>query len=58
MVQLMHLPDAAAYLCVSKRTVRRLIDRRLIPFFKVCGSIRVDKEDLDMYLKRCRIHAQ
>jgi excisionase family DNA binding protein len=58
MHELMPLADAAAYLCVSVRTIRRMIDRRLVPFFKVSGSIRLDRDDLDLYLKRCRIQAQ
>jgi excisionase family DNA binding protein len=58
MMQLMSLPAAAAYFCVSARTVRRLIDRRLLPFFRVSGSIRLAREDLDTYLKRVRIQAK
>lgn len=58
MGELVTMADAAAYLCVSKRTVRRLIDRRLMPFFKVSGSIRLDKADLEQYLKRVRVQAQ
>jgi len=55
MCQLVPMNEAAAYLCVSRRTVRRLIDRRAIPFFKVSGSVRLDRQDLDNYLKRVRM---
>jgi len=48
--QLMDMASAAAMLRVSKRTCRRLIDRRLIAYYKVSGSIRFDKRDIDRYL--------
>ena len=54
MSHLMPMNDAAAFLCVSKRTLRRMIDRRQIPFFKVSGSIRLEQSDLENYLKRVR----
>ena len=49
-MELLNLRDTAAYLGISKRTARRLIDQRAVAFFKVGGSIRIDKTDLDDYL--------
>ena len=53
-MELMNLKYAGAYLGVSKRTARRLVDRRDIPYYKVSGSIRLAKADLDKYLKSKR----
>ena len=53
--QLVKINEASALLCVSIRTVRRLVSARKIPFFRVSGSIRFAKKDLDNYLKSCRI---
>ena len=58
MPQLFDLKDGAAYLCVSKRTLRRLIDARRVPFFRVSKSIRVDRADLDNYLHHQRVRAR
>ena len=50
-LELMNLRGVGAYLGVSKRTARRLIDQRAIKFYRVSRSIRVDKHDLNEYLK-------
>lgn len=47
--------EVATLLNISETGVRRLIDRRLIPFFKVMRSIRFDKEDILSYLQSTRI---
>jgi excisionase family DNA binding protein len=45
----------AEFLKISKSTVRRLQQRRLIPFFKVGGGIRFTKNDLVSYLEKQRV---
>jgi excisionase family DNA binding protein len=51
----MNIEDAGAYLCVSKRSVRRIIARREIQFYRVGTAIRLDRADLDAYLQNRRM---
>lgn len=54
---LSNLRDAAAYLGVSTRSVRRLIDRRVLPFYKIGAAIRIDVEDMKKFLVSVRKEA-
>lgn len=47
--------DLADFLQISKTSVYRMIDKRLIPFYKVKGSLRFDKSDVLEYLQNNRI---
>ena len=51
----MDIEDAGAYLCVSKRSIRRLLARNEMPFYRIGGAIRVDRTDLDTFLQNKRI---
>ena len=55
MKKLLNLRDAAAYLGLSKRTLRRKIDQRVLPFYKVGRLIKVDQSDLESYLNTCKV---
>ncbi len=52
---LLNSRDTGAYLGVSKRTVRRLIDQRDLPFFKVGRLVKFSQKDLDNYLNEHRV---
>lgn len=56
-MELLTIAEAAEFLTISESSVRRLIDTRAIPFFKVLGSIRLSREDLLAYLKENRIES-
>jgi excisionase family DNA binding protein len=45
--------EAADYLNVPERFVRRLIAERQVPFLKVGYHVRLRPEDLDAYLEDC-----
>lgn len=47
--------DVAHLLKISKAGVYRLVDMRLVPFYKVMGSIRFKKSDITSFLENCRI---
>lgn len=49
------LPEAAAYLNVAERYMRRLVTDRRLPYFKVGRLLRFSAEDLDAYLEAGRI---
>jgi excisionase family DNA binding protein len=49
------LADAAAYLNVTERYMRRLVAERRIPFFKVGRLLRFAATDLEAYLEDCRV---
>ena len=51
-MQLLNLVDVGAFLGVSKRTVRRLIEQKAFPFYRVGRLIRIDQKDLEKYLNR------
>ena len=52
---LLTLKDAGAYLGVSQRTCRRMIDQGVLPFFKVGRLIRIARNDLETYLMSRRV---
>lgn len=54
---LLTLADVAAMLKVSIPTVRRLQQQRKIPFVKVGGSIRFEREDVASYVSKRRVRA-
>lgn len=47
---LLGVPEIAAYLSVSERAVRDLVNRRQLPIIKIGQRIRVRRADLDAYL--------
>lgn len=49
------ISEAAAYLNVSDRYVRRLVAERRVPYLKVGRLVRFRPEDLDSYLETCLI---
>lgn len=54
-VPLIDISAAADYLGVSERFMRRLVEERRIPYFKVGKFIRFSVEDLDDFLVAARI---
>lgn len=52
---LLDIAQAAQRLSVTTRFVRRLVDERRVPFYKVGKFIRFDPDDLDEWVRRCRI---
>ena len=56
-IELLTVIEVAILLNISESGVRRLVDKRLIPFFKVIGSIRFDKRDVLSYLQDNRIES-
>jgi excisionase family DNA binding protein len=48
------LPEAATYLNVTERYMRRLVTERRIPYFKVGRLLRFSTDDLDAFLAACR----
>ena len=43
--------EVAEMFNISKSTLYRLMDMRKIPFFKIGGSIRLSKTDVNQYLE-------
>jgi excisionase family DNA binding protein len=54
-MELLTIAEVAGLLKVSKTSVRRLQQRRLIPFIKVGGSIRFMRRDIVSYLEKKRV---
>jgi excisionase family DNA binding protein len=54
----MTVQDVADYLNVDPKTVYRLVNRGDLPGFKVGGSWRFHKEDLDAWIVRQKKEAQ
>lgn len=49
-------PDEVAELLrVSKTSVYRLVERRALRFYRVCGLLRFDREDLHAFLGAGRV---
>ena len=49
--------ELAGLLSISKVSVYRLVEKRTIPFYRVNGSLRFDKNDVMAYLKENRIES-
>jgi excisionase family DNA binding protein len=49
------LPEAARYLNVTDRYIRRLVAEQRIAYFKVGRLLRFAAVDLDAYLEACRV---
>lgn len=52
------LDEVAAYLKVGKRTVYRLAAAKKIPAFKVGGTWRFQRQEIDQWIKRQSAEAQ
>ena len=46
--------EVAEILCVSERNLRRMLDKRLIPFHRIGCQIRISETDLKTYLASTR----
>ncbi|OGG50398.1 hypothetical protein A2704_05680 [Candidatus Kaiserbacteria bacterium RIFCSPHIGHO2_01_FULL_54_36b] len=55
--ELLTIPDVAEYLKVSETTVRRLQEKRSIPFIKVGGGVRFFTRDISSYLEKQRVES-
>jgi excisionase family DNA binding protein len=55
--ELLTIPEVAALLKISVPTVRRLQQRRQIPFVKVGGCVRFTRADVAAYLDKRRVGA-
>jgi len=51
---LVDINAVAAYLGVTVRHVRRLVDERRIPFIKWGHLLRFDLDEIDSWLEACR----
>lgn len=56
-VELLTIPETAGFLKISATSVRRLQQKRLIPFIKVGGSVRFAKSDIISYLEKRRVES-
>jgi excisionase family DNA binding protein len=54
-IELLTIAQVADFLKLSVPSVRRLQQRRAIPFFKVGGSVRFAKNDIVAYLEKHRV---
>ena len=54
-IALLTIAEVAELLRISEPGVRRLQQRRAIPFIKVGGSVRFSKQDVASYLERHRV---
>lgn len=53
--ELVTLAEAAAVLRVSRTTLYRMVESRLLPFYRVRRTLRFDRADLLSYLARQRV---
>ncbi len=56
-IELLTVAEAARLLKISVTGVRRLQQRRLLPFIKVGGQVRFAAEDLLTYLETRRVRS-
>lgn len=56
--EILTLDEVAAYLKVGKRTVYRLAAAKKIPAFKVGGTWRFRRQEIDLWIKKQTAEAQ
>ena len=54
---LFEIDQAAEYLNVSVRMIRRMVEEKRVAYIKIGKLIRIDKRDIDAYLAAQRIEA-
>ena len=54
-IELLTPDEVAELLRISKVGVYRLVEKRVIPFYRIRGSLRFDRKDVATYLKENRI---
>lgn len=54
---LMRPEELAELLNISKTGVYRMVNARVIPFFKIKGCLRFEKSDIEEYLKSNRVES-
>ena len=52
------IDEAAAYLGMTTRWLRRRVDEKSITFYKPAGLIRFRVDDLDAFMEAARVEAQ
>ncbi len=51
---LLTVPDAADFINMSEKTIRRRIDDGQLPVHRIGNRIRIDQDELRRFLVRCR----
>jgi excisionase family DNA binding protein len=54
---LLTVHEVAQTLRVSKTSVYRLVERRLVPFYRLPGSLRFTEDDVQAFLRRSRVES-
>jgi len=49
--------EVASILRMSKSSIYRIIEKREIPFYKISGSLRFKKSDIENYINNSLINA-
>ncbi len=57
MRELMTVKEVAAFLKITPNSVYRMVERRLVRFFKIRSGIRFAKSDIEAYLNQCCVEA-
>jgi len=55
--QLLTPDEAAAILRLSKASLYRLVEKRILPFYRVSGSLRFGVKDMESYLSSRRVES-
>lgn len=53
----MSMADVAERLGVTKRTAERLYAQRVITHYRIGGSVKFSRDDVEAYIASCRVEA-
>ena len=53
--ELLDVLELADFLRISRASVYRLVERRLIPFHRLPRGLRFRRDDIEGFLSRCRV---
>ena len=55
MDKLYNLKEAGGFLSISRRSVRRLLDRKQLAYHKIGGLLKISESAIMEYLKRSKV---
>lgn len=56
-LDLLTVKELSKILRVSETSIYRLVERRSIPFHRLPRGLRFKKQDVDEYLRKCRVES-
>ena len=54
-MEIISLKDVKSMLGISRSSIYRLIDSKEIPYYKIGGSLRFDRSEIEKFIRSCKV---